>query len=150
MIAPSDIPPKFLSVRYVGARIPEADAPYDVSNGANCQLFAYALLAHFGRDVPPLRSSELWEDADATDRVTGAYQPLDLLLFSESDSAWGAHVAVALGTDRAIHLSQRVGLPAIWPLSRFHEEADYRVLLGAKRPRPVPTRPLSGGLKLPG
>lgn len=61
------------------------------------------------------------------------YQPLDLLLFSPTHNAWGAHVAVHVGNDRAIHLSRRVGLAAVWPLAQFAEYPQYRVLLGGKR-----------------
>jgi hypothetical protein len=86
----------------------------------------------FGRQVPYFRSSNLWDDTEHTITVD-QYQPLDLLLFSPTHNAWGAHVAVHVGNDRAIHLSRRVGLAAVWPLAQFAEYPQYRVLLGGKR-----------------
>ena len=126
------VPEGFLDIPYVGRRHPGAPDDGDLRAGANCQRFAYALLAHFGRVVPPLRSSDLWEDTTHTRRVQ-TLQPLDLLLWSRDGAAWGAHVGVYLGDGHAVHLCRAVGIPAIWPLSRFEETPRYRVLLGAKR-----------------
>lgn len=134
MLAPSDIPARFWSVGYDGTRIPGDETP-DLTLGANCQVFAYALLRHFGRALPPFRSSELWDDTTHTLVVSEPFEALDLLLFNATPEAWGAHMAVSLGGDQAIHLSQRVGRPVVWTLDRFAEEADYRVLVGAKRLR---------------
>jgi cell wall-associated NlpC family hydrolase len=92
-------------------------------------------LRHFGVRVPDFRSSELWHDRAETDLVTTP-EPLDLLLFNRTCDPWGAHVAVYLGEDRAIHLSKEVGLPAIWTLEEFARRPAYRVLVGAKRVRP--------------
>jgi lipoprotein Spr len=135
MLDVADIPTRFWSVPYDATRIPSDSGPADISDGANCQLFAYTLLRHFGVNVPPFRSSELWEDHDHTTVVTDDFAPLDLLLFGATSDAWGAHVGVSLGANRAIHLSQRVGLPAVWTLARFRVEDDYRILIGAKRIR---------------
>ena len=134
MIAEADIPASFWSVRYNSERVP-TDKPLDLSEGSNCQLFAYALLAHFGKTLPPFRSSDLWNDTSFTSMAAAPYDPLDLLLFNPTPDAWGAHVAVSLGGDRAIHLSQRVGKPIVWTLARFADEDDYRLLLGGKRVR---------------
>ena len=73
-------------MRYDGARIP--DGSHDLSAGANCQHYAYAVLAQFGLHLPPWRSSELWADMQATRRVTD-FEPLDLLLFSRKGSPLG-------------------------------------------------------------
>lgn len=135
ILAETDIPARFRNVPYNAARIPEPGVPPDVTGGANCQVFAYALLAHFGRNAPLLRSSELWADTAHTDAVAGDFAAFDLLLFNPHENAFGAHVAVSLGGERAIHLSQRVGRPAVWTLAQFAAEADYRVLIGAKRVR---------------
>lgn len=126
------IPESFWSVRYDGRRIPGPDA--DLSRGANCQLFAYRLLAENGLALPAFRSSELWSDTVHTQRVTHL-RPLDLLLFNREDEAYGAHVAVWLGEDRALHLAKEAGVPEIWPLARFAAEPRYRVIIGAKRVR---------------
>jgi lipoprotein Spr len=125
----SDIPARFWSIPYNAARF-RVD---DVTCGANCQSFAYALLRHFGRSVSPLRSSELWDDRRETQQVA-TLRPLDLVLFNGMAKAFGAHVGVYLGNGRAIHLSSRVGLPAVWTLDRFSREPGYEFLVGAKRP----------------
>ncbi|MEU3984423.1 hydrolase [Streptomyces sp. NPDC026672] len=127
--------PGMLCVPYVGARYPGSRAVAEtpgVERGANCQLFAYAVLAHFGLSVPPLRSSELWTDTASTVRVRAA-GPLDLLLFNATDDPYGAHVGVRLHEDRVLHLCAEAGRPAVWPLAEFARRERYRVLLGAKR-----------------
>lgn len=104
-----------------------------MSTGANCQVFAYAILAHFDIAFPPLRSSELWADAEHSRAVTD-FQPLDLLLFGKTLNAFGAHVAVCVGEGRAIHLCRTVGLPVEWSTEDFATHENYRVLIGGKRP----------------
>ena len=126
----STLPVQFRTVRYDGARIP--DGRHDLSAGANCQLYAYAVLAHFGIDLPPWRSSELWNDEQLTLGVT-EFEPLDLLLFSRTGEAFGAHVAVYAGAGQALHLCKSVGQPALWSLAEFAERPEYGVLLGGKR-----------------
>ena len=125
------LPPRFFDVRYNGAAIPQ-DGRRDLSAGANCQLFAYALLAANGRNVPDFRSSELWADEAVTARIS-ELEPLDLLLFHDKPDAYGAHIAVYLGRGEAIHLSKHEGRPVIWPLERFAQEPRYAVFVGAKR-----------------
>lgn len=124
------LPAAFRGVCYVGAAIPQAD--HDLSQGANCQRYAYAVLAHFGIELPPWRSSELWADRQLT-RVVAAFEPLDLLLFSPDGTAFGAHVAVYAGQGRALHLCKAVGVPATWTLAQFAAHDAYAVLLGGKR-----------------
>lgn len=123
-----DIPPFFFDIPYDGARF----AVDDIRGGANCQAFAYALLRHFGRTISDFRSSDLWDDIGETERVTDL-QPLDLLLFNRTADPYGAHVGVYLGEGRVIHLSQRVGKPAIWALEDFRRAPGYEVFIGAKR-----------------
>ncbi|WP_458151472.1 NlpC/P60 family protein [Bradyrhizobium sp. UFLA05-109] len=127
-----DIPERFWRIRYDTAHDPNSLTLPDIESGANCQNFAYELLRHFGRHVPKLRSSNLWEDTAYTISVN-EYRPLDLLLFNKSQGAWGAHVAVYVGNDRAIHLSRSVGVAALWSLAQFAHCPEYRVLVGAKR-----------------
>lgn len=57
------LPAHFWDVVYDGTSTP-LNIP-DLVGRANCQVFAYAVLKHFGRVVPPLRSSELWTDRTA-------------------------------------------------------------------------------------
>lgn len=93
------------------------------------------LLKHFGVSVPPFRSSQLWEDQESSQGVH-ELEPLNLLLFNDSHNSWGAHVAVYLGDDMVIHLSKKIGQPAIGPLSELLLEPKYRVFIGAKRIQP--------------
>lgn len=117
---------------YVGRRHPGAQGVKGLAGGANCQQYAYEFLRHHGLDPRPLRSSELLEDIDCSIPVTDP-EPLDLLLFNDTDSGWGAHVAVYLGDNKALHLSLDEGTPAIWALEDFAALEKYRVLVGIKR-----------------
>ena len=127
-----EIPDFVWAVEYDGANFPRESVGYQLTGGANCQVFAYAVLQHFGISIPPLRSSDLWSDTTFTRRVT-EYRPLDLLLFNRTDSAWGAHVAVFVGENQAIHLCASEGRPAILRLEDFAMRQEYAVLLGGKR-----------------
>lgn len=124
------LPLLFRTVRYDGSRIP--DGRHDLSNGSNCQLYAYAVLAHFGINLPPWRSSELWADAELTRQVP-SFESLDLLLLNREAEPFGAHVAVYVGAGRALHLAKLVGEPAIWSLEAFAVHEEYRMLIGGKR-----------------
>jgi cell wall-associated NlpC family hydrolase len=138
--SPSVLPARFRAVPYVYSRHPQAVVAGDLSAGANCQLYAYAYLAHHGRYVPPLRSGELWADRAATVTVAEP-APLDLLLFDGGprpgrDEGYAAHVAIHLGPDRVLHLCREVGTPAIWSYADFAARPRYARLLGVKRCRP--------------
>jgi hypothetical protein len=128
---PIEIPPEFQGIIYDYDRYPQC-ADFDFGKGANCQLWAYALLRHFGIEVPPLRSSELWDDTEFSDAVH-ELEPLDLLLFNDTESAWGAHVAVYLGDGLVAHLSRQVSRPEICTLRQMLLNPKYRALVGAKR-----------------
>ena len=127
-----EIPDFFWTVEYNGENFPRESGAYQLTGGANCQVFAYALLQHFGIVVPPLRSSDLWSDTTVTRRVSD-YRPLDLLLFNRTEAAWGAHVAVFVGENKAIHLSAATITPVIWRLEDFAMREQYAFLLGGKR-----------------
>jgi lipoprotein Spr len=129
---PFEIPSRFFRLRYDGARYPGAAGARGLGAGANCQRFAYEILRHFGREIPDFRSCELWNDTRFTRRVRRT-RPLDLLLFNRTRRAWGAHVAVYLGSGRAIHLCKAMGRPAVWSLDEFAACDRYGVFLGAKR-----------------
>jgi murein DD-endopeptidase / murein LD-carboxypeptidase len=126
-----EIPAGFMNVYYDGAKFPGSGAR-DVDRGANCQLFAYALLGHFGVRVPPFRSSELWSDTEFSQKVT-ELEPLDVLLYNRVAEAHGAHVAVYVGDGCAVHLSKHIGRPEIWPIDKFLARPEYAVFVGAKR-----------------
>ncbi len=82
--------------------------------------------------IGDFRSSDLWDDTRETRRVNDL-EPLDLLLFNRTTAVWGAHIAVYLSDERAIHLSKQVGRPAIWTLEQFAAEPLYQCFIGAKR-----------------
>ncbi|MEP6862490.1 MAG: hypothetical protein ABJE66_17845 [Deltaproteobacteria bacterium] len=127
-----EVPAVFWTVGYNGANVPRQSVPYELAGGANCQVFAYAILEHFGIAIPPLRSSELWSDTKFT-RLVSEYRPLDLLLFNRTEDAWGAHVALFVGDDQAIHLCAAEGRPVMWALDDFATRPEYACFLGAKR-----------------
>ncbi|MGW4881048.1 hydrolase [Streptomyces sp. NPDC004262] len=129
------LPAAFWTVPYVGSRFPGAPGGTVLSGleeGANCQLFAYAVLRHFSLAPPDLRSSELWADTRATARVSIA-QPLDLVLFNATDDAYGAHVGVWVTEGRVLHLCAEVRRPVVWEVTDFAKRQRYRVLIGFKR-----------------
>ena len=150
----TDLPPRLLRVEYRGQNHPQRagqrdseSGPTNLSDGANCQRFAYAVVRHFGFRIGNFRSSELWDDTRYTRRVRNL-KPLDILFFNSNRKAYGAHLAVYLGRSHAIHLSKEVAVPAVWRLEQFAQHSRYRVLVGAKRPRlrapkAVPTRDMS-------
>jgi hypothetical protein len=146
----AQLPAAFWAVRYVGARYPgapEVARRPGLVHGANCQLFAYAVLRHFGLAPPALRSSELWADTLATTPVP-TVRPLDLILVNATRDAWGAHVGVCLGDDQFLHLSAEVGRPAVWRMADFAARAHYRTVVGIKRV--VPSRPAGARRTAPG
>jgi hypothetical protein len=130
-----ELPDTFWEVRYVGARYPGSTAVRKrpgLTEGANCQLFAYEVLRYCGLTPPELRSSELWTDTSTTQRVT-VPRPLDLVLLNTTRDAWGAHVGVWAGEDKVLHLCAEVGHPALWNLAMFAARPSYRELVGFKR-----------------
>ena len=129
-----EVPPHFMQVRYNTACYPGARE--GLEHGANCQLFAYELLRHFGLTLPNFRSSELWEDTTYTEKVV-EFKPLDLLLWNKTQVAWGAHIGVYLGDNQVIHLSKAVGTAALWTLADFQKHERYTYFIGAKRVKPA-------------
>ncbi len=118
---------------YVGAAHPLAIDPPPLDEGANCQRFAYAVLALFGRTTPPHRSSELWTDPALRHVAPDEAAALDLALFNSADEAWGAHVAVILGDDDLLHLCKEVGVPAVWRWGDFMSRDRYAHVVGIVR-----------------
>lgn len=117
---------------YAGSSNPQSLPPTPMSQGANCQRFAYGVLRLFGRAVPPHRSSELWGDARLAHVDIHDLRRLDLVLFNRTDDPWGAHIAVALD-EGLLHLCSEVGRPAVWAWSDFAERERYQVVVGAIR-----------------
>lgn len=129
----ADLPAAFWDVPYDGDRYPGAVPRGEVHLGANCQLWAYEVLAHVGFAIPDLRSAELWRDTDAT-RVVLEPQPLDLVLFHDRAQAFGAHVGVVVSATEVAHLSKEVGRPAVWTFAQFAATPRFAQLIGFKRP----------------
>ncbi|MCX5661298.1 MAG: NlpC/P60 family protein [Planctomycetota bacterium] len=126
------IPDEFMAVRYVAARIPDGAGIELLGDGANCQRFAYAFLAHHGIVLPPFRSSDLWDDRGETSVAT-TFEPLDLLLFHARPEAYGAHVTVYVGDGRVLHLAAHRGSPTVETLAEVQGHERHRLLIGAKR-----------------
>jgi murein DD-endopeptidase / murein LD-carboxypeptidase len=128
----SAIPQRFWDIRFDPDHDVDAPILKSIDESPNCQNFAYEILRHFRRTIPNFRSSNLWEDTNHT-AVVSDHQPLDLLLFNRVQKAWGAHIALCVGEGDAIHLSKKLSAPVVWPIARFAEQPEYRVLIGAKR-----------------
>ena len=120
-------------VPYDGSRVPGAAARDSWRDGANCQLFAYGVLALHGFQVADLRSDELWADSASTELV-GTPRPLDLVLFGPDEQPYGAHVGLVVGDDAVLHLCKEVGRPVVWSWGEFAQRLAYRVVIGFKRP----------------
>lgn len=126
------VPPAFFEVSYVAKRIPGSNDQDDLSLGANCQLFAYSLLRHFGKSIPPFRSSELFEDNTYTHQVQN-FEPLDLMLYHHKKEAYGAHIGLYLGAGKVIHLAKALGKPEVRQHIDFNQLERCRYFIGAKR-----------------
>lgn len=84
----------FWDVPYAGSRLPGSPgvaARPGPAEGANCQVFAYEVLRHFGLAAPAVRSDQPWAGTQTTVRVPTA-RSLGLLLFNATGDAYGAHV----------------------------------------------------------
>ncbi|MGN6206413.1 hydrolase [Humibacter sp.] len=117
---------------YATAVFPDAVRSARPEDGANCQVYAYAVLALFGRMVPPHRSSELWDDRSFAHVEPDEARDLDLVLFSTNGAAWGAHVAVAFGPS-LLHLCAEEGRPALWMWEDFAARSRYAAVVGVVR-----------------
>ncbi len=131
------LPEWLTTVPYDGSRIP--GSPGDPAAGANCQVYAYAVLRHFGLAAPDLRSRELWHDTASTSPVAEP-APLDLALFNRTADPFGAHLGVWTDDDRVLHLCTEIGTPAVWTLTQFAARERYRTLIGFKRCHPAAAR----------
>jgi cell wall-associated NlpC family hydrolase len=127
-----EIPDKFFHVKYVAARIPSVENASDLRLGANCQLFVYEILRHFGHVIPAFRSSDLWGDEVYTCKVSD-FCPLDLMLYHHKLGAYGAHLGVYIGKGKVLHLAQRAGKPEIMNHTDFASMRRYAYFIGAKR-----------------
>lgn len=132
--------PHLWDIHYNGAIFPGSDHQ-GLQAGANCQVFAYAVLATHGFHLPPFRSSDLWLDRTHT-HITHTLEPLDLLLFHHEPSAYGAHVALYWGEQQVLHLAQHHGRPRLESVASISAHPRYRCFIGAKRVvKPSPAIP---------
>ncbi|MBV8416228.1 MAG: C40 family peptidase [Verrucomicrobia bacterium] len=125
-------PERFHQVLYNYDHYPGAPGVRGLVGGANCQQYAYEFLREFGYTIPDFRSSDLWEDTEHT-VVSKVPQAFDLILVNDNPDSWGAHVGVCLGNGAILHLSQKIGVPAIEKIESLLERPEYRYLIGYKR-----------------
>lgn len=130
--SPIKIPERFQRVPYNGKRYPGAPRIRGVEGGANCQQYAYEFVRAFGYTLPDFRSSGLWADTAHT-QFAKRPKPFDLVLVHKVPDPWGAHVGVYLGHGLVLHLSKKIGEPAIESLQSMMRRAQYRYLLGFKQ-----------------
>ena len=128
-----DLPASFWEVPWDAARYPGAVPREELALGADDNLFAYELLAHFGKRIPDLRSAELWLDTSCT-KVVLTPQPLDLVLFHDREQAYGAHCGVVCSDTEVVHLCKEVGRPTVWTFEQFAATPRYSYRIGYKRP----------------
>ena len=132
----AQLPEWFWGVPYDGARIPgSSDDDRDLVRGANCQMWAFGVLAWFGQVIPPFRSDELWFDESVTRRVE-VPEPLDLLLHNSNDEPFGAHVGLWTGSGVA-HLAREIGRPVVWSEDELMSRERYATRVGIKRLLPT-------------
>ena len=129
---PGGWPANIWAVPYVGSAAPGRVSPDLWPEGANCQLFAYGVLGLFGLACPPLPSSKLWEDTEAT-VIAELPEPLDLVLFKTTENTRGAHLGVWMAPDEVFHLCKEIGAPIVWPMAEFSRRARYATTVGVKR-----------------
>lgn len=127
------IPSWLMDISYNGRIIPNGTTHNMAKTGANCQVFAFYLLRSHDLIVPEYRSSELWADTEFSTLISDNFQPLDMLFFHKTPNSYGAHVAVYIGNNQAIHLSKQEGKPVIWEMDVFFQCPKYQFLLGGKR-----------------
>jgi murein DD-endopeptidase / murein LD-carboxypeptidase len=130
--SPVKIPERFRKVLYDPKHYPGAPGVRGVTGGANCQQYAYEFVRAFGFTIPDFRSSDLWADTAHT-RLSKRPKPFDLVLVHNAPIAWGAHVGAYLGNGLVLHLSKKIGSPAIESVQSMMRRVEYRYLLGFKR-----------------
>ncbi|MEM6343455.1 MAG: NlpC/P60 family protein [Bacteroidota bacterium] len=131
---------RFQSVAYRASRIPGVPDATDLSLGANCQLYAYQILASMGYQLPDYRSSELWEDETFTFPVKDDFQPLDLMLYHRKAEAYGAHVGLYWDEGQVLHLSKANGTPKLEAHEALLQQEKYACFVGAKRLKAISSR----------
>ena len=139
--SPIRVPARFYDVPFNFDRYPGAAGVSGFTGGANCQLYAYEFLREHGYSISDLRSSKLWEDTEYTYEVA-LPQAFDIAMVHERPEAWGAHVMLCVGNNLFLHLSSRIGRPAVESLDEVMARPYYQYLIGFKRCHS--RRPISG------
>jgi hypothetical protein len=96
-----DIPDRFWKIPYDIAHDRDSATLMGIETGANCQNFAYELVRHFGRQVPYLRSSNLWDKTEHTIVVS----EISRLIFCSSIRPPMPGVRMSLSTSATIERS---------------------------------------------
>lgn len=122
---------------YLASAHPGVTGAADLNGGANCQSYAFAMLRLFGVAIPPHRSSELFVDPNLAHVSVSDATTLDLVLFSDYEEAWGAHVALCLNSSELVHLSADVGRPSIWTWTDFAVRMRYSTVVAVLRSKQV-------------
>lgn len=130
--SPIRVPARFYDVAFNFDQYPGAPGVRGLTEGANCQLYAYAFLREHGYAIGDLRSSNLWEDTEYTHEVASP-QAFDIAMVHDRPQAWGAHVMVCVGNKLFLHLSARIGRPAVESLDEVMARPYYHYLIGFKR-----------------
>lgn len=128
------IPIDFFHIKYNESNNPSYRKKDILKNGANCQLFAYMFLHHFGFPFLTFRSSDLWFDQVYTRKVK-KMKIFDLVLFNKTNDSYGAHVGVYIGGNKIFHLSKQIGYPIVWDTAEFKKYDKYKIVIGIKRLR---------------
>ena len=121
---------------------PAVRARPGLADGANCQLFAYEVLRHFGLDAAGAAVERAVGGHGVDHQRVAVPRPLDLVLVNSSRDPWGAHVGVWAGDDKVLHLCAEVGRPALWDLTRCSRPAPATAYWSASNDN-GPLRPLS-------
>lgn len=126
------IPDWFMEIKYNPKIFPNWKIHDYKKDGANCQVFAYEILRLNWKNIPDLRSSEMWEDAYFSKEVD-SYIPWDLLFFSSNNQSWWAHVWLYIWNNKVIHNTNKTWWVEIWDLEDFKQYEEYKNLLWWKR-----------------
>lgn len=128
------IPIDFFHIKYNESNSPLHQKGNIFRTGANCQLFVYTFLHHFGSPFLTFRSSDLWHDRVYTRKVK-KMKMFDLILFNKTNDPYGAHVGVCIGENKIFHLLKQVSYPTVWEISEFKKYDKYKIVIGIKRLR---------------
>lgn len=126
------LPDWFMDIIYNPKIFPNWELHDCKKNGANCQVYAYEILRLNWKNVPDLRSSEMWVDNKFSFEVHN-YEELDLIFFNNSSESYWAHVWLYIWDNKVLHNTNKTGWVEIWNLEQFKNYEDYQFILWWKR-----------------